>query len=347
MPPLPPPKLLTRDAFREGVFARDGHRCVLCAAPGTDAHHVIERRLFPDGGYYLENGATVCADCHLACEATEVSVEEVRIAAGITRPVLPPHFYDDGTVVDKWGNVVLPDGRRLRGELFWDESVQKVLAPMLDRFDIRVKYPRTLHLPFSPGVSSDDRVMHNLSALQGQEVVVTAKLDGENTSVYPGGLVHARSLEYVSRIDRDRIKALAAEVGMALSPGTHVSGENVWATHSIRYTNLTHFFYLFSAWDKGVCQSWDDTVTWALCLDLTTVPVLYRGPFDRKRLEQLWTPTWEGDELEGFVVRPAAAFPAKAFSSVVAKYVRAGHVRTQAHWTRHIQPNPITIRRIS
>ena len=53
---------LTRDQFRNGVFARDGHKCVLCQAPGQDAHHIMERRLFPDGGYYLDNGATVCRD---------------------------------------------------------------------------------------------------------------------------------------------------------------------------------------------------------------------------------------------------------------------------------------------
>jgi hypothetical protein len=269
-----------------------------------------------------------------------VSVEQIREAVGILEPILPPHLYADDTVYDKWGNTVLPDGRRLRGELFWDESVQKVLAPFLHLFDIRVKYPRTFHLPFSPGLSKDDRVQHDLSGLEGKEVVVTEKLDGECTNIYPGGLVHARSLEYVSRIDRDRIKALAAEVGTHLSDGTHICGENVWSEHSISYSNLEHFFYVFSAWDKGICQSWDDTVTWALCLDLKPVPVLYRGPFDLKVLKKLWTPTYAGDELEGFVVRPAEAFKAKDFSRLNLKYVRSGHVNTNAHWTRHIKPNP-------
>ena len=53
-------ELLSRDDFRELTFQRDGHRCVLCGAPAQDAHHIIERRLFPDGGYYLGNGASVC-----------------------------------------------------------------------------------------------------------------------------------------------------------------------------------------------------------------------------------------------------------------------------------------------
>jgi 5-methylcytosine-specific restriction endonuclease McrA len=46
--------LLTRDRFRESVLARDNHACVVCKRKGIplDAHHIIERRLFPDGGYY-------------------------------------------------------------------------------------------------------------------------------------------------------------------------------------------------------------------------------------------------------------------------------------------------------
>jgi len=48
-----PPKLLDRDTFRETVFARDGHRCVICGngphnGREIDAHHIIERRLFTD-----------------------------------------------------------------------------------------------------------------------------------------------------------------------------------------------------------------------------------------------------------------------------------------------------------
>lgn len=50
-------KLLTRDEFREGVFERDGHKCVVCGDDARDAHHIMERRLFADGGYYMENGA--------------------------------------------------------------------------------------------------------------------------------------------------------------------------------------------------------------------------------------------------------------------------------------------------
>jgi hypothetical protein len=108
-------QLLSRDAFRERVFARDRGRCVLCPAPAVDAHHILERKLFADGGYRLNNGASVCAPCHLRCERCQVSVEEVRRAAGIKEPVLPPGFSAD-LVFDKWGNLE-KDGRWVAGPL--------------------------------------------------------------------------------------------------------------------------------------------------------------------------------------------------------------------------------------
>jgi hypothetical protein len=150
--------LLTRDAFRKTVFARDGHRCVLCPRPAVDAHHIIERRLWDDGGYYLNNGASVCGEHHMLCEMTRISVEEVRRACGIARVIVPTHLYSDQPY-DKWGNPILPNGQRMKGELFFDESVQKVLVQggMLDSFTDWVKYPRTHHLPWSEGVNKAQR----------------------------------------------------------------------------------------------------------------------------------------------------------------------------------------------
>lgn len=122
-------KLLTRDEFREQVFARDNHKCVFCGAPAVDAHHILDRKLFPDGGYYVDNGASVCEADHMKCETTEHSVEEVRNRCNITDPVLPPDF-QHALMYDKWGNIILPD-RRVQGPLFQDTGVQKVLKKYL------------------------------------------------------------------------------------------------------------------------------------------------------------------------------------------------------------------------
>jgi hypothetical protein len=51
---------------------------------------------------------------------------------------------------------------------------------------MRVRYPRTPHLPWSPGATDDDERILDASALEGREVVVTEKLDGETTTLYQG-----------------------------------------------------------------------------------------------------------------------------------------------------------------
>lgn len=119
-------RLLSREEFKRVVLARAGGRCVFCPAPATAAHHILERKLFPDGGYYAGNGAAVCDDHHWQCETTELSVEAVRQAAGIVAWVLPPGF-DPARRYDKWGNEVLRDGTRVAGPLVDDVGMKRAL----------------------------------------------------------------------------------------------------------------------------------------------------------------------------------------------------------------------------
>jgi hypothetical protein len=335
------PKLLTRDNFREGVFLRDGHKCVFCGITAAqtpegklDAHHILERRLWPDGGYYLENGATVCELHHLLCEKTFYSVEDVRQAAGITKIVVPPHFYPDHQY-DKWGNPVLADGRRAKGELFFDESVQKVLAAggALDLFTSYVKYERTFHLPWSPGKQDDDKALKDCSQFEGRRVVITKKMDGENTTAYSDGHIHARSIDSRGGEDRAWVKKFLIEnVCFNLPEGWRVCGENLWAEHSIHYTALPSYFMCFSIWDaKNRCLRWDDTIVWCELLGLTPVPVLYDGMWDEKTVRDI-EKSLDFEKDEGYVVRIAGEFSYGDFRKSVAKFVRANHVQTQKHW---------------
>lgn len=326
------PALLTRDAFREATFSRDGAACVLCGEKAADAHHIIERRLWPDGGYYLDNGASVCGDCHIRCETTEVSVEDVRAACGIRRILVPPHLYADQPY-DKWGNPVLADGRRLKGELFFDESVQKALAKggALALFTPYVKYPRTHHLPWSPGLTDDDRLMDSLAAFEGKRVVVTRKQDGENTTLYRD-YIHARSLDGRSHPSRDWVKQFWSTVAGDIPEGWRICGENLFAKHSIAYDDLPSYFMGFSVWDeRNRCLPWDDTMEWFTLLGIVPVPVLHDGVFDEKTVKGLWKP---GDEArhEGYVLRVADGFAYGEFRRKVGKFVRAGHVMTTPHW---------------
>lgn len=347
-------KLLTRDAFREGVFARDGHRCVAridgvrCTKKADDAHHILERRLFGDGGYYLSNGASVCEEHHLLCEQTLISCVDLREWCGIGAFMIPEHLYRDQQY-DKWGNPLLPNGMRMRGELFNDESVQKVLAPVLHLFTAKVKYPRTYHLPWSPGATKDDRTMSekDLRVLLGEsersKVVVTAKMDGENTTMYRDG-IHARSLEYEPHPSRDWVKALHARIAHEIPEGWRICGENLFAKHSIHYKNLESKFLVFSIWDGLRCLPWHETVDYARMLGLPIVPVLNTGyglsEYVRGLGDELVKKGHDGDACEGFVVRRYYDFQYGEFRRAAAKYVRANHVQTHGHWMRSmVVPN--------
>ena len=323
-------QLLTRDQFREAVFARDNYSCVFCPALAVDAHHILERRLWSDGGYYLNNGASVCEMHHRMCESTEISASLVRLTAGITKTVVPPHLYDD-VEYDKWGNVILPDGRRLKGELFFDESVQKVIKPYLDLFVQYVKYPRTHHLPWSQNINNDDRIIPSMEAFIGQPVVVTEKMDGENTTLYRN-YIHARSLDGRSHESRDWVKQFRSTIAHDIPEGMRICGENLFAKHSIAYNDLPTYFMGFSMWDeKNVCLSWQDTVEWFQLIGITSVPVLYEGIFDEDTIKSLFNPG-EWSNKEGYVLRVAGPIKYGEFKTKVAKFVRKDHIQTVKHW---------------
>jgi hypothetical protein len=328
------PALMSREKFRESVFARDGGGCVFCADAAVDAHHILERRLWPDGGYYLNNGASVCGVHHLQCERTEITVEAVRLACGITKPVLPPHLYSDHSY-DKWGNPVLANGQRLKGELYFDESVQKVLKEggVLGLFTEWVKYPRTHHLPWSEGLHEDDRLIESLTAFEGERVIVTEKMDGENTTLYRN-YTHARSVDGRNHPTRAWVKQFWSGISADIPQGWRVCGENLYAKHSVSYENLESYFLGFSIWnERNVCLSWPETTEWFALLGITPVPVIYDGLFDAKSIQKLWIPQrWAS--CEGYVVRVSAPISYGEFRHKVGKFVRKDHVQTVKHWAQ-------------
>lgn len=119
-------QLLSREDFDRLVKLRSHGMCVACAKPAVDSHHVLDRKLFHDGGYYLGNGAALCAQHHLDAEATTLSVNAVRALAGIKTPVLPPGFSPDLTY-DKWGNEVVNEHIIIEGPLAHDTGCRRAL----------------------------------------------------------------------------------------------------------------------------------------------------------------------------------------------------------------------------
>jgi len=349
-------KLFTRDEFKNNVFKRDNNMCVCCGVNESgsiklDAHHIIERRLWDDGGYYIDNGVTLCDQgengCHFKAETTEFSVEYLREKVGIQNKVLPEDMYPDH-IYDKWGNIVLEDGRRTKGPLFGDESVQKVLQKHPDyssMFLEYVKYPRTYHLPWSPGKTDDDRVLKNTSVFDDKMVVVTRKMDGENFSGYKN-YCHARSIDGRSHPSRDWAKNFWSQRSYELPEGWRVCCENMYAVHSIKYDDLESYLLGFSIWDENNnCLSWEDTKLWFNLLDIPIVPVLYYGKYDEEKIKKLYNEKTDWENHEGYVIRNADAFSYKDFKTNAAKFVRPNHVQTIKHWMfgQKIEPNGLKV----
>jgi len=57
--------MLTRKQFKNEIFKRDKNTCVLCESPAIDAHHIIDRKCYPHGGYYVNNGVALCSKHHI------------------------------------------------------------------------------------------------------------------------------------------------------------------------------------------------------------------------------------------------------------------------------------------
>jgi ATP-dependent RNA circularization protein (DNA/RNA ligase family) len=205
-----------------------------------------------------------------------------------------------------------------------------------------VKYPKTPHLPWSPGLQNDDRLMPDTECFHGKWIVVTEKMDGENTTMY-NDAIHARSLDGRHHASRDWVKGLHGSIKHLIPDGWRICGENLYAKHSIHYEDLKSYFMVFSIWEYDRCLNWDETMEYSEDFGLKTVPVLYTGPWeDWVRIRTLTDALTIEDGREGYVVRLYDSFGYNEFDRSVAKYVRKGHVQTDEHWmTQAVVPNKL------
>ncbi|MCF6441728.1 RNA ligase family protein [Pseudoalteromonas luteoviolacea] len=194
---------------------------------------------------------------------------------------------------------------------------------------MRVKYPRTPHLPWSSGVTRDDVRQGDLSQFIGKQVIVTEKMDGENTTLY-SDYMHARSIDGRFHPSRAWVKALQAQIGYQIPSGWRICGENLYAKHSIAYHALPSYFLAFSVWnDKNECLSWQHSTRIFEQLGLCTPKTLYSGIWCEHAIKNIAVDT---RNQEGYVVRLADEFHYDEFAFAVAKWVRPNHVVTDTHW---------------
>ena len=193
--------------------------------------------------------------------------------------------------------------------------------------ETRYKHPRIKHLPWSPGRGREDLVLTDVAHFVGKEVVVTEKMDGENTTFYIDGL-HTRSLNWHE--SRNWVTAYWASICHLIPEGMRICGENMYAKRSLYYVSLPSYFLVHSVWVEDVCLPWIATKKVIQNLGLVMVPEICTVRWSailehslRKR---------DVPDQEGYVVRLKDGFLLEAFDTSVAKWVREDHVQTEEHW---------------
>ena len=241
------------------------------------------------------------------------------------------------------------------------------------------KYNRSLHAHISLGSTSDDRFMPSgyvKAFSEMKELVLTEKLDGQNNCFTKDGIfARSHALPSVLPWDkplRERWSLIKDDLGEY-----EIFGENMYGTHSIAYSGLESYFYVFAVRVKDVWLSWEEVEAVAYAYEFPTVPrieitktllEMYESNKNENTLLESWFienlgMSWESsvntagllggyDSLsgdlasEGFVVRNADEFKTNDGILKVAnnefnnlfKVVRKGHVQTDEHWTKNWKP---------
>lgn len=205
------------------------------------------------------------------------------------------------------------------------------------------KYERTFHLPWSPGGTSDDKRMKDVSGLLNTRIVVTEKMDGSNVCMETGGCFARTHSGPPDHPSFDAFKQLHSMRKSRIPKGIQIFGEWCYALHSIRYDRLPgSYFLMFGVRDLNGNKwlSWEEVELWAEELEVPTVPVLGNS-ISVESASSLKTLTEalckqssvHGDLREGVVVRVCREFGNAEFPNLVAKWVRKGHVITNDHWS--------------
>lgn len=211
---------------------------------------------------------------------------------------------------------------------------------------VHTKYPRTYHLPWSPGTTNDDRKLSGnwFDFYKGKQIVFTEKLDGSNTSMSAFGVCE-RSTGQETRSPWSRNlwepTGLFWQICHSIAYNETLYGENLYGEHSIHYDNLPAYWHMFAVRDDKEWYGWYSVKTFAKLLGVYHVPELYTCIAESEEqikniIDNLMKePSTYGKEKEGIVMRITDSFPIDDFSKYVCKWVRPNHVQTDEHWTRN------------
>jgi len=305
-----------RKQFREQVFSRDNNTCLVpwCEKDAFDAHHIIERELWDDGGYIKDNGASVCSKHHKAAEENYIPPQSFWMWANIEKPVTPKWsekqtekmlttwtWFDSvseltGTWnVNKWGEPFeRPHREHLRDITKYQSSRHLLPLYWYDKTDAEER------------IENDDTGLESVEDFVGVPLVITQKIDGGNCMLVNDVDNPVRARRGSGPEKNGTMEPLykqeglywQQEVNQKLPDRLQVFGEWVWAKHSIHYgcdcddpcddigpslSELTGcdderaYFQTFGVYDKkfNIWLSWDKTKEVSELLGFPTVPVIY------------------------------------------------------------------------
>lgn len=212
-----------------------------------------------------------------------------------------------------------------------------------------MKFPRTYHLPWSPGRGDTDDKIHSYKTIEqclvNQPIVITEKLDGEN-QCWSSSSWHLRSESSTNGgVLRSRSKSKWAAVKDKLLPYHFYYIEDLSNVHSIKYEDTDRLkanpLFLIAACEvtasEVLWKSYNFLMDEAMRLDLEIVPILdMKAKFSTVKELQSYTnykanlPSCLGGQREGLVVTPYDL--GWQWPEAACKWVRANHVTTDQHW---------------
>ena len=199
----------------------------------------------------------------------------------------------------------------------------------------RQRYPRTPHLPFSPGGTEDDERLSSIAHLINVEIVILEKMDGA-CWVEERGHCHARNPHITSKNPIfDPAKAHWANTRWSIEENERFCGEWLFFQHSIAYDSLPGWYLVFNIQDRETKEWYEWDLVEMRCEEskLPTVPVLWRGTVENEQeletiINDLMTEnSSHGQSREGVVVRLARGFHDTEWTTAIAKWVRKSHIQ--------------------
>jgi hypothetical protein len=298
-------KLLTREKFRNITLEKFNKKCAFCDNIAVDAHHIYERKLWIDEGYYLSNGCPLCEKHHRLAERDMITPSECRRRCNHLEHIHPDIFASN-ILYNKWGDKYKKPNR------------------------IRIKYPSTPYL-----------YDFELNTFVNCDIVITEKMDGGNCSFKKDEPIWARS-DSALHPSFDLLKNRMSQLNLILENSSYqYFGEWLYATHTIEYNTLRDYFLGFGIYDDKTNEflSWDQTEKEFEKVGLKTVPVLFKGTFDKQyKLENKIQEIFDNvinNGGEGIIIRNFWSFQWCNFDKHITKEVRPNHVQTDVHWSRN------------